>query len=194
MINREALQRPFAPHQIRRRQGLWGDVLDYVEGVDYIERLNEAFEFVWSFQVLEYRVYDEEVVVLGQLQAAGMVKQQFGRSRITRRRDGGEILSLGDDLKAAATDSLKKCASLLGIGLHLYRGGDVPRTRTSPNGRRSGERLTARQLSAIAALARRQGLTGRAVNALVKELFDKSTPDELSQEEAARLIEHLQAS
>jgi len=193
MINREALQRPFEPHQIRQRQGLWGDLLDYVEGVDYIERLNEAFEFEWSFEILEHRVYEDEVVVLGQLRAAGIVKQQFGRSRITRSRDGGEILSLGDDLKAAATDSLKKCASLFGIGLHLYRD-DVPRTRTSPNGRRASERLTARQLSAICALARRQGLAGRELNAMVEELFDKSAPDLLSKDEAARLIEHLQAS
>jgi hypothetical protein len=30
------------------------------------------------------------------------------------------IISLGDDLKAAATDCLKKCATLFGVGLHLY--------------------------------------------------------------------------
>jgi len=34
----------------------------------------------------------------------------------------GEYISLADDLKAAATDSIKKCASLLGVGLHLYNG------------------------------------------------------------------------
>ena len=34
----------------------------------------------------------------------------------------GKPVSIGDDLKAAATDALKKGASLLGVGLHLYNG------------------------------------------------------------------------
>jgi hypothetical protein len=33
---------------------------------------------------------------------------------------------LGDDLKAAATDSLKKTATLLGVGIALYGGGQNP--------------------------------------------------------------------
>ena len=36
------------------------------------------------------------------------------------------MISLADDLKSAATDALKKAATLLGVGLHLYndKGGD----------------------------------------------------------------------
>jgi hypothetical protein len=41
-------------------------------------------------------------------------------------KGSGAILSLADDLKAAATDSLKKCATLLGVGLYLY--GNLPDT------------------------------------------------------------------
>ena len=45
---------------------------------------------------------------------------QFGVSQVTREKNGGALISLGDDLKAAATDALKKCATFLGVGLHLY--------------------------------------------------------------------------
>jgi hypothetical protein len=45
---------------------------------------------------------------------------QFGKSGITRSTKDNAIVSLGDDLKAAATDALKKCATLFGVGLHLY--------------------------------------------------------------------------
>lgn len=38
----------------------------------------------------------------------------------------------GDDLKAAATDALKKCATLLGVGLHLYRN-DQPANSSKTN-------------------------------------------------------------
>ena len=63
----------------------------------------------------------DEVIVIGQLNAGSIVKSQFGSSRITRAKDTGDIISLADDLKAAATDALKKAATLLGVGLHLYR-------------------------------------------------------------------------
>jgi hypothetical protein len=62
------------------------------------------------------------VLVLGKLTADNVVKCQFGSSKITRTKDTGEIISLADDLKAAGTDSLKKCATMLGVGLYLYNG------------------------------------------------------------------------
>src|SRR5437016_10770776 len=45
---------------------------------------------------------------------------QFGVSQLTREKNGGALVSLGDDLKAASTDAMKKCATFLGVGLHLY--------------------------------------------------------------------------
>ena len=45
-MNRELLERPFAPEQIRQREGRNG-VLDYVEGHSVIQRLNEALEGAW---------------------------------------------------------------------------------------------------------------------------------------------------
>src|SRR5688572_1068326 len=115
MKNRELLEKPFTNEQIKQRQGAYGDVLDYVEASAIIQRLNDAIEGEWSFSVLEHNVYEDEVVVLGQLTANGVVKTQFGKSRITKKDQ--RIVSLGDDLKAAASDSLKKCATLLGVGL-----------------------------------------------------------------------------
>ena len=67
-----------------------------------------------------------------QLRAGDVIKTQFGSSRITRARESGEPVSLADDYKAAATDSIKKCASLLGVCLHLYNG-DKPANGQNPN-------------------------------------------------------------
>src|SRR5207247_4121034 len=171
-MNRQLLERPFSPEQIKRRQGTNGDVLDYIEGCAVIQRLNECFDAEWIFEVQEHQVYDDEVVVLGKLTAQGVSKSQFGKSRITRSRKDNSTISVGDDLKAAATDCLKKCATLFGIGLHLYF--DAPQTRNGKvqdngnaashgngqhhSGNQEGTsadtgRLTAKQLSAIFALA-----------------------------------------
>jgi hypothetical protein len=122
-MNREILEQPFGPEQIKQREGNFGKKLDYIEGHSVIQRLNDAFDGEWSFTMTKYEIMKEtdEVIVIGQLNAGGIVKSQFGSSRITRAKETGDIISLADDLKAATTDALKKAATLLGVGLHLYR-------------------------------------------------------------------------
>src|SRR5439155_19090393 len=120
--------------------------------------------------------------------------------------------SLGDDLKAAATDCLKKCATLFGVGLHLYF--DVPQIGASGNGLANGNsnghatnghtdakgsevnaalagRLTAKQLSAIFALAKARGWSNKQVRDFSQEMFAK-LPDFLNKTEASAVIQHLQ--
>lgn len=132
-MNRELLEKPFDPNQIKQREGNFGKMLDYVEGHSIIQRLNDSFEANWSFAILKHEVVKEtdEVIVIGELSAGGIVKTQFGSSRITRVRESGEMISLSDDLKAAATDDLKKAATLLGVGLHLYSSDGHPSKRQS---------------------------------------------------------------
>ncbi len=62
------------------------------------------------------------MLVLGRLSAENVTKMAFGTSQVTREKGSGQVISLGDDLKAAATDAMKKCATFLGVGLHLYAG------------------------------------------------------------------------
>ncbi len=121
-MNRELLEKPFSPEQIKQREGNFGKTLDYVEGHTIIHRLNDAFDANWSFAILKHEIIKEtdEVFVLGRLSTGDIVKTQFGSSKITRARETGEAISLSDDLKAAATDALKKAATLLGVGLFLY--------------------------------------------------------------------------
>jgi len=121
-MNRELLEKPFATDLVKQRQGNYGKTLDYFEGHTIIQRLNEAFEAEWSFKIISHEILKEadEVLVLGELKAFDIVKSQFGSSRIKRVKETGEIISIADDLKSAATDALKKTATLLGIGLQLY--------------------------------------------------------------------------
>lgn len=137
-MNRELLEKPFAPEQIKQRDGNFGKTLDYVEGHAIIQRLNDAFDAKWSFEILKHEVLidKDEVIVQGKLTAENVVKTQFGSSQITRAKETGEIISIADDLKAAATDSLKKCSTMLGVGLHLYNGDSSLNDRTRQN--RSG--------------------------------------------------------
>ncbi len=132
-MNRELLEKPFDPAQIKQRRGRDG-MLDYVEGHAVIARLNEAFAGQWSFEIVRHDILEErdEILVLGKLSAEGVVKMQFGVAQITRDKESKQIISLGDDVKAAGTDALKKCATFLGVGLHLY--GKRPRAAIPQGG------------------------------------------------------------
>jgi hypothetical protein len=79
-MNRGFLEKPFEPAQIRQRKGRNG-VLDYVEGHSVVQRLNDALEGRWSFEVVQHDVREDEVVVLGRLTADGVVKMSRAADR-----------------------------------------------------------------------------------------------------------------
>jgi hypothetical protein len=105
----------------------------YVEHGYVTERLNLVFGFNWDFEIVDKQILDDEVIVEARLtvrtpNGQTIVKTQFGGAEIKRHASGprnGRPLSIADDYKAAASDALKKCASLLGVGLDLY-GRDRP--------------------------------------------------------------------
>jgi hypothetical protein len=105
-----------------------GIELEYITGEQCISRLNETLGVgSWSFVIREHGIQAEadEAWVLGELSAEiegrTVLRQQFGSQKIKRSRSHGTPLDIGFDLKGAATDALKKCASLVGVGLYLSR-------------------------------------------------------------------------
>ena len=204
-MNRELIEQPFAPELVRSRPGSHGQDLKYVEAHEYIRRLNQVFVGAWSFDVVKYEVTQTEVIVLGKLSADGVVKMAFGGSSITRAKESGESVSIADDLKSAATDSLKKAASFLGIGLHLYENGSKNATPKNPeNGNPAAKgngtvpkngngRLTSRQLDAIMAIGKDHGLDREAIKKLSVERFGKNV-EFIGKSEASSLIQELTAA
>jgi len=203
-MNREVLERQFDDAQLKTKTGTFGNQVSYIEGAAVIARLNEAFEAMWSFEVIEHKVIEDEIVVLGKLSADGISKSQFGSTKITRNRDTGEIVSTGDDLKAASTDALKKCTTLLGVGLYLYGGGNgtgnTKSNSKSNNQSKSGNddgngsgrtRLTNKQLQAIFSIGKSKKMSQRDIKDYCIEVFNK-VPDYLSKEEASTIIQELQ--
>jgi hypothetical protein len=210
-LNKSILTRPFPPEQIKQRPGQHGKMLSYIETHAVIARLNEGCD-AWSFEIVRHEIHEAEVVVLGKLTADGVVKTAFGGSAITRGQDG-EPVSLADDLKAGASDCLKKAASLLGVGLELYGGGRHGENNGSGNGQSngvrrangngagavgghsaaSGDRLTARQLAAIHGAARRANVSRENLMLLVKNKGKKQL-EALTKGEASEIIFELSAT
>ncbi len=196
-MNRDLLEQPFDPAQIRQRQGPFGNRLDYVEGHAVIQRLNDALDGDWSFEVVEHGVLEQhdEILVLGRLSTGTVTKTQFGSSAITRAKETGEVVSLADDFKAAATDALKKCATQLGVGLYLYKNGNgqgkdpsVPARHNGNGNRVNGNgRLSPKQHSYILRLIGEAGITRNDFDRQCVERFGTSL-DHLSRADASRII------
>ncbi len=117
-----------APFEVTFTDVRGGVQLTYVSGEQVVRRLNEVLGVGgWSFRVLRHDINTDadEAWALGELVAEigdrTVVRQQFGSQKLKRSRATGAPLDIGFDLKGAATDAMKKCASLLGVGLYLSR-------------------------------------------------------------------------
>ena len=195
---RDILERAFPADLIRTRKGSFGRELSYVEVAYYIRRLNEAFGGDWSFEVLEQRLLDTEVVVVGKLTAGGITKTAFGGSSITVSRETGDKVSISDDLKSAASDSLKKACSLLGVGLELHVDAQVPVKDTPPaptpiSPHPGSNVLTQRQYRAIMGLSSQAGISEIDLGKWVQNSYGVSV-DELDRREASDVITKLNQS
>jgi len=124
----ETYARLSAPFEVTFTDIRGGVELTYVSGEQVVRRLNEVLGVGgWSFRVLGHDINPEadEAWALGELVAEigdkTVVRQQFGSQKLKRSRSTGVPMDIGFDLKGAATDAMKKCASLLGVGLYLSR-------------------------------------------------------------------------
>lgn len=129
----EAIQRVLSQRtpesEIRVRDDGGGRKYKYTDGAYVIRTLNEAFGWDWDFvadseELLLNNGFPFEVKVRGTLTVRmggrTLTKTQYGSQPIKMKTDGKSPVSIGDCYKGAATDAMKKCASLLGIALDLY--------------------------------------------------------------------------
>jgi hypothetical protein len=116
---------------VHEKPGKGGGRFKYVTGAYVKSQLNRLFGFDWNFTVKQFDVKGNQCIVFGRLEGnirdkdgkliTTLVREQFGRADIkTLKADKTKALDFGNDLKAATTDALKKCASDLGIARDVY--------------------------------------------------------------------------
>ena len=112
------LTRPFPSLAIRKRKGGGGKELDYLEGHTVINRLNEATNNNWNFEILGLDTDTITQILRAhvRLEIPGMGKREhIGIQNVAQATKGGE-----DIIKGSVTDGLKKAATLYGVGIDLY--------------------------------------------------------------------------
>ncbi len=204
----DILEKEFAKENIKTRV-LGGTRLSYLEAQIVIRRLNKAFDQDWSFEIRDTQITDGHIYVLGRIMVQSdngtfIIKESFGGKKVTMKADKSGMLDLGNDMKAAQSDSLKKCASLLGIGLDLYGEDEIEATdkdskKASPaaEGAQSAhaeteEKISSAQIGAIKAISKAKGVKNLS-EYLTTELKRAVTDDlsGLSKSEASLVITKL---
>lgn len=121
---------------VRSRPAKGGGTWDYVSGGYVKKLLNLAFGFEWDFEITNQMVMHNEAIVQGKLtirtNGKVIVKTQFGNKDIIYKKGTETPLSIGNDLKSAATDCLKKCAAEFGFVADIYNKLDFREVEITP--------------------------------------------------------------
>jgi len=121
----EALSAKF-DESVHRSMLKGGTRLTYIPVAAVIQRLNEVLGVdAWSLKIVSvYRDATDpdfivaHVMLTAEFEREVVTRDAVGGQRIKRTRDGG-IIDLGDEMKGAVSDALKKAAQTLGVGLYL---------------------------------------------------------------------------
>ena len=134
----------------KTRPAKGGGTWTYVSGSYMKKQLNILFGWNWDFEIISEQILIDagEVVVKGKLTCRSngntIVKMQYGNKDIMFKRGTKEPLSIGNDLKSAATDALKKCAAEIGIAQDVYAPADfkeVEVIETIEHGKSNAEKM-----------------------------------------------------
>ena len=123
------LSEPFPPEMERElRKG--GAALVYIPVSEVITRLNKVIGVdSWSFEIIscgrdtldpDYIVAHIRMTWYSEAPFGYVTRDGIGGQKIKRTK-AGDIVDLGDEMKGAVSDALKKAAQTMGVGLYLAR-------------------------------------------------------------------------
>ena len=125
------LSEPF-PREMERQLKKGGTSLTYIPVSEVITRLNKTLGVKeWSFEIISCGrdSLDPDYIVAhvrliwrtdGTRPENVITRDGFGGQKIKRTK-AGDIVDLGDEMKGAVSDALKKAAQTLGVALYLAR-------------------------------------------------------------------------
>lgn len=194
----ERLSAEFPREKMKSREvqdGVKQKTIYYFETFYYIRRLNDALGMGnWRFEIIA-------LLPLDKIKSDGGGRQDFAVHGRLHIRNGNEWIShddigsaadkgnaeLGDAIKSAASDCLKRCARLLGVGLYLYSGecGNGNGGGQKNHGAPTTGAATQAQISRIEALAAKKAFD-------LPGYLEGTTLQSLSQKKAAALVQWLE--
>jgi len=117
------------PQEMERSLNKGGASLVYIPVSEVINRMNKVLGVEnWSFTVHSWQQLGTSIVAHIQLQAKingeTVHRDGVGGQKIKMSKQG-EPVDIGDEVKGAVSDALKKAVQTLGVGLYLARSEDA---------------------------------------------------------------------
>ena len=124
----QLLTEPF-PQEMEKKLNKGGVSLTYVPVSEVITRLNKIIGVEnWSYKVVTWQQLGTSIVahvtLVADIEGKTISRDGVGGQKIKLTKNQ-EPLDIGDELKGAVSDALKKAAQTLGIGLYLARSGEA---------------------------------------------------------------------
>lgn len=121
------LSTPF-PEELEGTLNKGGMAFRFVSVNEVIARLNEVLGVEnWNFEIISCeRTLEGGDNIIAHVRLSAYVNDKllqrdaYGGAEVKAKKNGG-LLDLGNDHKIAVSDALKKAASMIGVGLYLYR-------------------------------------------------------------------------
>jgi hypothetical protein len=122
------LQRRTPNAHIYDRPGKGNQTFYYITAAFVIKSLNILFGYNWSFEIKSFDIKGKQCLVHGRLTGTvtrdskdiTIYRESFGRADIKLTKGDNKPLDLGNDLKAAESDCLKRCYRQLGGALDVF--------------------------------------------------------------------------
>jgi len=122
------LSEPF-PQEMERTLNKGGANLTYIPVSEVINRMNKVLGVEnWSFTVTSWQQLGTSIVahvrVIATIDDTSVTRDGVGGQKIKMNKQG-EPVDIGDEVKGAVSDALKKAVQTLGVGLYLARSEDA---------------------------------------------------------------------
>lgn len=124
----QQLTEPF-PQEMERSLNKGGANLTYIPVSEVINRLNKVIGVdKWSYSVKSWQQLGNAIVahvtLIAEIEGNTVTRDGVGGQKIKMTKQG-EPLDIGDEVKGAVSDALKKAAQAFGVGLYLARSEDA---------------------------------------------------------------------
>lgn len=124
----QSLSEPF-PQEMERTLNKGGASLTYIPVSEVINRMNKVLGVEsWSFSINKWEQIGTSivahVVVHANINGVTVSRDGVGGQKIKMNKQG-EPVDIGDEVKGAVSDALKKAVQTLGVGLYLARSEDA---------------------------------------------------------------------
>jgi len=168
MTLQEQLAEPFS-RNVEKTLQKGNARLTYIPVSEILTRLNDVFGIAgWGYVInsckrdstdTDFVIAHVSLHIYSEMGIQATI-DGIGGQKINRTRNG-DIIELGDDMKGAVSDALKKAAQALGVGLYLARSEEPAREHKAPQRNEDDSLITDAQF--------------KTLDNLVKQLYGKET-------------------